>query len=111
MLAIGRALMARPRLIVLDEPSMGLAPLVVRDIFQTLKQLNAQEHLSILVAEQKSTVALTYADTATVLENGVAVLEGTAAELRNRADIKAFYLGEGTPHAVCPPMFHEGGRT
>ncbi|MFG1346617.1 ABC transporter ATP-binding protein [Xanthobacter autotrophicus DSM 431] len=100
MLAIGRALMARPRLIVLDEPSMGLAPLVVRDIFRTLKQLNTQEQLSILVAEQNSTVALTYADTATVLENGVVVLEGTAAELRNREDIKAFYLGEGAPHAV-----------
>jgi branched-chain amino acid transport system ATP-binding protein len=100
MLAIGRALMARPRLLVLDEPSMGLAPLVVQEIFRTLKQLNAEEHLSILVAEQNSAVALSYADTATVLENGVSILEGTAAELRDRDDIKASYLGKGPPRAA-----------
>jgi branched-chain amino acid transport system ATP-binding protein len=97
MTAIGRALMSRPRLLVLDEPSMGLAPLVVEAIFKTLKSLNASEGLSILVAEQNSTIALRYADRATVLENGVAVLEGTAAELRERADIKAFYLGKAAP--------------
>ena len=96
MTAIGRALMSRPRLLVLDEPSMGLAPLVVQEIFQTLKTLNRSEGLSILVAEQNSTVALRYADRATVLENGVAVLEGPASELRNRDDVKAFYLGEGS---------------
>lgn len=100
MLAIGRALMSRPRLLLLDEPSMGLAPLVVRDIFQTLKRLNEEEHLSILVAEQNSTVALSYADTATVLENGRTVLDGPAKELRLRDDIKAFYLGEETRKAV-----------
>ncbi len=100
MTAIGRALMARPRLLVLDEPSMGLAPLVVQDIFRTLKALNRDEGLSILVAEQNSTVALKYADRATVLENGRAVLTGRAEELRERADIKAFYLGAGTPHAA-----------
>jgi branched-chain amino acid transport system ATP-binding protein len=94
MTAIGRALMSRPRLLVLDEPSMGLAPLVVEAIFKTLKSLNAAEGLSILVAEQNSTVALRYADRATVLENGVAALEGPAAELRQRDDIKAFYLGQ-----------------
>ena len=94
MTAIGRALMSRPRLLVLDEPSMGLAPLVVEAIFKTLKTLNAAEGLSILVAEQNSTVALRYANRATVLENGVAVLEGPAAELRRRDDIKAFYLGQ-----------------
>jgi branched-chain amino acid transport system ATP-binding protein len=93
MTAIGRALMSRPRLLALDEPSMGLAPLIVEDIFRTLKTLNRTEGLSILVAEQNSTVALRYADRATVLENGVAVLAGTAAELRNRHDIKTFYLG------------------
>jgi branched-chain amino acid transport system ATP-binding protein len=94
MTAIGRALMSRPRLLILDEPSMGLAPLVVRDIFRKLKSLNQLEGLSILVAEQNSTVALQYADRATVLENGVAVLDGPAAALRERDDIKAFYLGE-----------------
>jgi branched-chain amino acid transport system ATP-binding protein len=93
MTAIGRALMSRPRLLVLDEPSMGLAPLVVQDIFQTLKALNQREGLSILVAEQNSTVALRYADRATVIENGRAVLAGPADELRRRDDIKAFYLG------------------
>jgi branched-chain amino acid transport system ATP-binding protein len=93
MTAIGRALMSRPRLLVLDEPSMGLAPLVVESIFATLKALNADAGLSLLVAEQNSTVALRFADRAIVLENGVGVLEGPAAELRERADIKAFYLG------------------
>lgn len=100
MTAIGRALMARPRLLVLDEPSMGLAPLVVQDIFRTLKALNRDEGLSVLVAEQNSTVALKYADRATVLENGRAVLTGRAEDLRERADIKAFYLGAGTPRAA-----------
>lgn len=95
MTAIGRALMSRPRLLVLDEPSMGLAPLIVRDIFRKLKSLNQSEGLSILVAEQNSTVALQYADRATVLENGVTALEGPAAVLRERDDVKAFYLGEG----------------
>ncbi len=103
MTAIGRALMSRPRLLVLDEPSMGLAPLVVQSIFGTLKTLNVKEGLSILVAEQNSTVALRYADRATVLENGVAVLEGPAAELRQRADIKAFYLGQSAPRAANTP--------
>jgi branched-chain amino acid transport system ATP-binding protein len=102
MTAIGRALMSRPRLLVLDEPSMGLAPLIVRDIFRKLKSLNQSEGLSILVAEQNSTVALQYADRATVLENGVAVLEGSAAALRERDDVKAFYLGE-SPAAPANP--------
>jgi branched-chain amino acid transport system ATP-binding protein len=96
MTAIGRALMSRPKLLVLDEPSMGLAPLVVQQIFQTLKQLNESEGLSILVAEQNSTVALQYADRVVVLETGTTVLEGPAAELRNRSDIKDFYLGESS---------------
>ncbi|KAF1019175.1 MAG: High-affinity branched-chain amino acid transport ATP-binding protein LivF [Paracidovorax wautersii] len=95
MTAIDRALMSRPRLLVLDEPSMGLAPLVVRDIFERLRQLNREEGLSILVAEQNSTVALQYADRATVLEAGVSVLSGPAAELRQRADVQAVYFGQG----------------
>jgi branched-chain amino acid transport system ATP-binding protein len=96
MTAIGRALMSQPKLLVLDEPSMGLAPKTVQGIFQTLKDLNESEGLSILVAEQNSTIALRYAHRAIVLENGVAVLEGAAQELCGRADVKAFYLGEGT---------------
>jgi branched-chain amino acid transport system ATP-binding protein len=91
--------MSRPRLLVLDEPSMGLAPLIVRDIFRKLKSLNQSEGLSILVAEQNSTVALQYADRATVLENGVSVLEGPAAALRQRDDVKALYFGEGSVSA------------
>ena len=79
---------------------MGLAPLVVQSIFGTL---NVKEGLSILVAEQNSTVALRYADRATVLENGVAVLEGPAVELRQCADIKAFYLGQSAPRAANIP--------
>ncbi len=95
MTAIGRAIMSRPRLLVLDEPSMGLAPKVVENIFETLKRLNREEGLTILVAEQNSTVALRFADEAAVLENGRVVLSGPAAELRDRDDIKAFYLGQG----------------
>ncbi|KQY36625.1 ABC transporter ATP-binding protein [Rhizobium sp. Root483D2] len=93
MTAIGRALMSRPRLLVLDEPSMGLAPIIVQDIFRTLRQLNRDEGLSILVAEQNSAVALTYAHRAIILENGVSVLSGDAQALRARDDIKTFYLG------------------
>ena len=100
MTAIGRALMSRPRLLVLDEPSMGLAPLVVEAIFVALKQLNRSEGLSILVAEQNSTVALRYADRATVLENGRAVLSGEARELSRRDDIKAVYFGVETRRAA-----------
>ncbi|HXW28702.1 MAG TPA: ABC transporter ATP-binding protein [Xanthobacteraceae bacterium] len=104
MTAIGRALMSRPRLLVLDEPSIGLAPRVVQEIFQTLKALNNSEELSILVAEQNATVALRYADRATVLENGVAVLEGPAEQLRGRDDVKAFYFGEGSFKTNAQPI-------
>jgi branched-chain amino acid transport system ATP-binding protein len=102
MTAIGRALMSRPRLLVLDEPSMGLAPLIVQSIFKTLKRLNREEGLSILLAEQNSAIALQYADRASVLEHGTTVLEGDAAELRARKDIRAFYLGAGEPKAQPP---------
>lgn len=105
MTAIGRALMSRPRLLVLDEPSMGLAPRVVQDIFHTLKRLNREEGLSILVAEQNSAVALNYADRAIILENGVSVLSGTAAELKARDDVKAFYLGQ-KPAAPAAAHIH-----
>jgi branched-chain amino acid transport system ATP-binding protein len=93
MTAIGRALMSRPRLLVLDEPSMGLAPIVVQEIFRTLRRLNREEGLSVLVAEQNSAIALTYAHRAIILENGISVLSGDARELRERDDVKAFYLG------------------
>jgi branched-chain amino acid transport system ATP-binding protein len=93
MLAIGRALMAEPKLLTLDEPSMGLAPLVVQSIFRTLKRLNESEGLAILVAEQNSAVALTYAHRAVVLENGVSAHEEDAATLRARDGVKDFYLG------------------
>jgi branched-chain amino acid transport system ATP-binding protein len=93
MTAIGRALMSRPRLLVLDEPSMGLAPRLVEDIFGVLTRLNTEQGLAILVAEQNSTAALRHAHRAYVLEHGEVVLEGSAAELRGRHDIKDFYLG------------------
>jgi branched-chain amino acid transport system ATP-binding protein len=97
MTAIGRELTSRPRLLVLDEPSMGLAPLVVQDIFQQLKRLNQEEGLTILVAEQNSTVALRHADRVTVLDTGSDVLSGTAAELSQCSDIQSFYFGQSAP--------------
>lgn len=97
MTAIGRALMSHPRLLILDEPSMGLAPMVVEDIFLALKKLNREAGVSILVAEQNSTVALRHADRAYVIETGRVVLDGFAADLREREDIKAFYLGMASP--------------
>ncbi|RWE17577.1 MAG: ABC transporter ATP-binding protein [Mesorhizobium sp.] len=106
MTAIGRALMSQPRLLVLDEPSMGLAPLIVQDIFQTLRKLNRETGLSILVAEQNSAVALGYADHATVLENGVSALSGAAASLRQREDVRAFYLGQQPSPAAQPTHLH-----
>ncbi|WP_128931043.1 ABC transporter ATP-binding protein [Bradyrhizobium zhanjiangense] len=107
MTAIGRALMSRPRLLVLDEPSMGLAPLVVEGIFRTLKQLNSEQGLSILVAEQNSTVALRFADHAVVLESGRSVLSGSSVQLHSRDGIKALYLG-GSPQtdAAEKPLIH-----
>jgi branched-chain amino acid transport system ATP-binding protein len=99
MTAIGRGLMSRPRLFVLDEPSMGLAPLVVDEIFSALQRLNVEQGLSILVAEQNSAIALDYAHRAYVLENGIIALHGAAADLAARDDIKDFYLGGAAlPH-------------
>jgi branched-chain amino acid transport system ATP-binding protein len=99
MAAIGRGLMARPEIFVLDEPSMGLAPLVVAEIFEALTRLNRETGLTILVAEQNSAIALKHAHHATVIENGRSVLDGTAQSLAARADIRALYLG-GTPEPV-----------
>lgn len=97
MAAIGRALMARPRLLILDEPSMGLAPIVVAEIFRALAVLNREEGLSILLAEQNATVALRAAHRGVVLENGKVVITGSAAALRDRKDIRAAYLGFSKP--------------
>ena len=93
MLAIGRALMARPRLMLLDEPSLGLAPLLVQEIFRIIERLNREEKLTVLLVEQNAAMALTIAEHGYVMENGRIVLEGSAAALRDNADIKEFYLG------------------
>jgi branched-chain amino acid transport system ATP-binding protein len=93
MTAIGRAMMARPRMILLDEPSMGLAPLLVEEIFQIVHRLNRETNVSFLVAEQNSNMALRYADYGYVLENGRIVLDGRAQDLRENEDVKEFYLG------------------
>ncbi len=95
MVALGRGLLARPKLILLDEPSMGLAPLVVKEIFDIVARLRATEGVSILLAEQNAARALALVDYGYVLENGVVVLEGPAAELRENDDIRRFYLGLG----------------
>ena len=93
MTALGRALMARPRLILLDEPSMGLAPQLVEEIFAIVKRLNEEAGVSFLLAEQNATAALRYASYGYILENGRVVLDGEAASLRENADVKEFYLG------------------
>ena len=93
MTAIGRALMAGPQMILLDEPSMGLAPQIVEEIFEIVRDLNAREKVSFLLAEQNTMVALRYADFGYILENGRVVMEGKAADLRDNEDVKEFYLG------------------
>jgi len=93
MTAIGRALMARPRMILLDEPSMGLAPQIVEEIFEIVGNLNASQKVSFLLAEQNTMVALRFADFGYILENGRVVLEGAAAALSANEDVKEFYLG------------------
>jgi len=96
MCAIGRALMSRPTMILLDEPSMGLAPQLVEEIFEIVKKLNANEGVSFLLAEQNTNMALKYARYGYILENGRVVLDGDAADLRENEDVKEFYLGVGT---------------
>ncbi|WP_245634530.1 ABC transporter ATP-binding protein [Janibacter limosus] len=100
MLAIGRALMARPKLLMLDEPSLGLAPLLVQEIFGYIKRLNVEQGLTVLVIEQNARRALEIADHGFIMEQGRIVLEGPAAELSENPDVKEFYLGLG----------EEGGR-
>lgn len=95
MTALGRALMARPSMILLDEPSMGLAPHLVEEICEIVKNLNEKEKVSFLLAEQNTTVALRYADYGYILENGRVVMDGNASELANNEDVKEFYLGLG----------------
>ncbi len=96
MTAIGRALMARPNLILLDEPSMGLAPQLVEEIFGIVKRLNQEQGVSILLAEQNTNMALKYAGYGYILENGRVVLDGEADKLRENEDVKEFYLGLST---------------
>jgi branched-chain amino acid transport system ATP-binding protein len=93
MCAIGRALMAKPEMILLDEPSMGLAPQIVEEIFEIVRDLNSREKVSFLLAEQNTMVALRYADFGYILENGRVVMEGDADDLRTNEDVKEFYLG------------------
>ena len=96
MTAIGRALMARPTMILLDEPSMGLAPQIVEEIFEIVKGLNTKQKVSFLLAEQNTMVALRFADFGYILENGRVVLEGDSKALSENQDVKEFYLGIST---------------
>ena len=95
MCAIGRALMANPSVILLDEPSMGLAPQIVEEVFEIVKDLNQREKVTVLLAEQNTNMALQYADYGYIMESGRVVMDGAAAELRNNEDVKEFYLGVG----------------
>lgn len=100
MCAIGRALMAAPTMVLLDEPSMGLAPQIVEEVFEIVQDLNAKERVTFLLAEQNTHMALRYSHHGYILENGRVVLDGTAEALRDNEDVKEFYLGTGS-----------GGRT
>ena len=93
MLVIGRAMMAHPQILMLDEPSLGLAPLLVHQIFQIIHEINRQEGVSVLIVEQNARAALELADYAYVMENGRIVLDGPAEQMRENEDIKEFYLG------------------
>jgi branched-chain amino acid transport system ATP-binding protein len=93
MCAIGRALMSRPKIILLDEPSMGLAPQIVEQIFEIVRDLNEREHVSFLLAEQNTAMALRYARYGYILENGRVVMDGEAKMLAENEDVKEFYLG------------------
>ena len=93
MLVIGRAMMAHPQILMLDEPSLGLAPMLVHEIFQIIREINRQEGMSVLIVEQNARAALGLADYAYVMENGRIVLDGPADQMRENEDIKEFYLG------------------
>ena len=96
MTAVGRALMAQPSMILLDEPSMGLAPQIVEEIFEIVRDLNTKERVSFLLAEQNTSVALRYANYGYILENGRVVMDGVASYLAANDDVKEFYLGLST---------------
>src|SRR5690606_14895046 len=93
MCAVGRAMMAKPKMILLDEPSMGLAPQIVEEIFGIVKSLNEKEGVSFLLAEQNTNMALRYARYGYILENGRVVMDGEAKALAENEDVKEFYLG------------------
>ncbi len=93
MVVIGRALMAKPKVMLLDEPSLGLGPIIIREIFATLRRLNAEEKITMLLVEQNVRIALQLAEYGYVLENGRIVLDGPSPKLRDNEDIKEFYLG------------------
>jgi len=93
MLAIGRALMAKPKLVMLDEPSLGLAPLLVKEIFEIIRRINEEQGATILLVEQNARLALKVADYAYIMENGRIVLDGTPDDLQANADVREFYLG------------------
>ena len=95
MCAIGRALMASPTMVLLDEPSMGLAPQIVEEVFEIVKDLNQKERVTFLLAEQNTNMALRYADYGYIMESGRVVMDGVASELANNEDVKEFYLGMG----------------
>jgi branched-chain amino acid transport system ATP-binding protein len=95
MLAIGRALMAKPKLILMDEPSMGLSPLLVKEVFGIIEQLNRDLGITILLVEQNARMALEAASYGYIMENGKVVLDGTADQLKSNEDVKEFYLGGG----------------
>ena len=95
MCAIGRALMASPSVVLLDEPSMGLAPQIVEEVFEIVKDLNKREKVTFLLAEQNTSMALKYADYGYIMESGRVVMDGVASELANNEDVKEFYLGVG----------------
>lgn len=93
MCAVGRSLMAKPSMVLLDEPSMGLAPKIVEEIFEIVKRLNQTAGVSFLLAEQNTSIALRYSDFGYILENGRVMMDGSASDLKNNEDVKEFYLG------------------
>ena len=95
MCAIGRAIMANPSVVLLDEPSMGLAPQIVEEVFEIVKDLNTKEKVTFLIAEQNTNMALKYADYGYIMESGRIMMDGSASDLRNNEDVKEFYLGVG----------------